>query len=105
MSEDTVTKPLHAHPSVRTYLAIAAILTGITVVEVAMFYIPAISATAALAPVLLVLSAAKFALVVMFFMHLKPDSKIFTIIFTAPLLLAGLMILALMTLLGAWWLG
>ncbi|MCH7474571.1 MAG: cytochrome C oxidase subunit IV family protein [Gemmatimonadetes bacterium] len=68
-------------------------------------YIPAISATAALAPVLLVLSAAKFALVVMFFMHLKPDSKIFTIIFTAPLLLAGLMILALMTLLGAWWLG
>ncbi len=104
MSEDTVTKP-DAHPSVRTYLAIAAMLTGITIVEVAMFYIPAISETAALAPILLLLSAAKFALVVMFFMHLKPDSKIFTIIFTGPLVLAGLVILALMTLLGAWRLG
>lgn len=104
MSENTVTKP-DAHPSVGTYLAIAAILTGITVVEVAMFYIPAISETAVLAPILLLLSGAKFALVVMFFMHLKPDSKIFTVIFTAPLVLAGLVVLALMTLLGAWWLG
>ena len=105
MSEDTVdasAKP-DAHPSIRTYLAIAAILAGVTVVEVAMFYIPAIGQTAMLAPILLMLSAAKFALVVMFFMHLKPDSKIFTLIFTAPLLLAALVILALMTLLGAWW--
>ncbi len=105
MSEDTAAasaKP-DPHPSVRTYLAIAAILAGVTVVEVAMFYIPAIAETALLAPILLLLSAAKFALVVMFFMHLKPDSKIFTLIFTAPLVLAALVILALMTLLGAWW--
>ena len=101
MSEDDVIRP-DAHPSIRTYLAIAAILTGVTVVEVACFYIPAISDTALLAPVLLILSAAKFALVVMFFMHLKPDSKIFTLIFTAPLVLAAGLILALMTLLGAW---
>ena len=98
--------PKHdAHPSVKVYLAIAAILTGITVVEVAIFYIPAIRETAALAPVLLVLSAFKFALVVMFFMHLKPDSKLFTLIFTAPLALAVFVMLALMTLMGAWWFG
>ena len=101
MNEDDVIRP-DAHPSIKTYLAIAAILTGITLVEVACFYIPAISETVLLAPVLIVLSAGKFALVVMFFMHLKPDSKIFTLIFTAPLVLAVGVILALMTLLGAW---
>lgn len=95
----------HGHPSTRVYLAIAAILTGITVIEVAIFYIPAIADTVALAPILIALSACKFALVVMFYMHLKPDSKLYTLIFTAPLLLAALVVLALMTLLGAWWLG
>ena len=92
----------HAHPSAKVYLSIAAILTGITVIEVAIFYIPAIRETILLAPVLLTLSAGKFALVVMFYMHLKPDSKIYTAIFTAPLVLAAMVILALMTLLGAW---
>ncbi len=92
----------HAHPSAKVYLSIAAILTGITVVEVAIFYIPAIRETILLAPILLILSAGKFALVVMFYMHLRPDSKIYTLIFTAPLLLAAVIILALMTLLGAW---
>ena len=104
MSEDAASTP-NPHPSIRAYLAIAAILTVVTVVEVAIFYIPAIRNTAALAPILLVLSAGKFSLVVMFFMHLKPDSKLFTLIFTAPLALAALLILALMTLLGAWSLG
>jgi cytochrome c oxidase subunit 4 len=95
----------HGHPNTRVYLAIAAILTGITVVEVAIFYIPAIADTAALAPILIVLSACKFALVVMFYMHLKPDRKLYTLIFTAPLVLATVVVLALMTLLGAWRLG
>ncbi len=92
----------HAHPGTKVYLSIAAILTGITVIEVAIFYIPAIRETILLAPILLTLSAGKFALVVMFYMHLKPDSKIYTAIFTAPLVLAAVVILALMTLLGAW---
>jgi cytochrome c oxidase subunit 4 len=91
-----------AHPSTRIYLSIAAILTAITVTEVAIFYIPAIHESMFLAPALLLLSAAKFSLVVMFYMHLKPDSKLFTAIFTAPLVLAAAVILALMTLLGAW---
>src|SRR2546430_7173443 len=46
-----------------------------------------------LVPVLLVLSAAKFALVIMFYMHLKADNKFFTFLFGAPLLLAvGVMV-------------
>lgn len=101
MSQEVLEKP-SAHPSARVYLSIAAILTAITVVEVAIFYIPAMRGTMALAPALLLLSAGKFALVVMFYMHLKQDSKLFTAIFTAPLVLAAAVILALMTLLGAW---
>ncbi len=99
---DEIRNTARAHPNTRVYLSIAAILAGITVIEVAIFYIPAILETILLAPVLLTLSAGKFALVVMFYMYLKPDSKIYTAIFTAPLVLAALVILALMTLLGAW---
>ncbi|MDH5642981.1 MAG: cytochrome C oxidase subunit IV family protein [Gemmatimonadota bacterium] len=89
----------HEHPSVATYLKIAVILTVVTAVEVALYYVPEFGL---LAPTLLVLSAAKFALVVMFYMHLKPDNKLFTNIFWPPLLLATGVILALMALLGNW---
>src|SRR5437762_695563 len=55
-----------------------------------------------LVPVLLVLSTAKFALVVMFYMHLKADSKLFTFLFGAPLLLAlGVMVALLFLFFGA----
>jgi len=76
------------HASVKSYLLIGLILTVITAAEVAIFYIPAIADTAWLAPVLLTMSAGKFALVVMFYMHLKFDSKIFSIAFFAPMVLA-----------------
>ena len=80
------------HASTGFYWAIGAILTVITAVEVAIFYIDA------MAPVLLVLSAAKFAIVVMFFMHLKFDSKIFSGVFLAGLFLAAFMTTALIIL-------
>ena len=51
-----------------------------------------------LVPVLLVLSAAKFTLVVMFYMHLKTDSRFFSFLFGAPLLLAMGVLLALLLL-------
>jgi len=58
------------------------------------FYVPAFRAV--LVPVLLVLSAAKFTLVVMFYMHLKADSRLLTFLFGAPLLLAVGVIVALL---------
>src|SRR6266581_8471817 len=76
----------HAHPTVEVYLRVAAALVVLTVLEVGVFYVPAFRPV--LVPVLLVLSAAKFALVVMFYMHLKADNKFFTFLFGAPLLLA-----------------
>ena len=68
----------------------------ITAVEVAIFYIPALRPV--LVPTLLVLSASKFALVVMFFMHLKFDNPIFSYVFVAPLILAAFVVVALIIL-------
>ena len=84
------------HASVGFYWMIGGVLAVITALEVAIFYIPAIGG--ALVPILLVLSTAKFALVVMFFMHLKFDSKVFTALFLAGLSLAVFMISALIAL-------
>ncbi len=75
-----------AHPKTSTYLAIAGILAVITVVEVGVFYVPSLKGV--LAPMLLSLSAVKFSLVVMFYMHLKSDHKLFTAIFSIPLVIA-----------------
>ncbi|HEX7117735.1 MAG TPA: cytochrome C oxidase subunit IV family protein [Longimicrobiales bacterium] len=86
----------HAHPGAKTYVMIAAILTIITAAEVAVFYVPALEA--ALAYILVSLSAAKFILVVMFYMHLKFDSKVFSWVFVAPLTLAILMVISLILL-------
>ena len=88
-----------SHPTAGAYLRIGAVLVILTVLEVGVFYVPAFRAV--LVPVLLVLSAAKFTLVVMFYMHLKADSKFFTFLFGVPLLLAvGVMVALLFLFLG-----
>ncbi len=88
-----------SHPTAGAYLRIGAVLVILTVLEVGVFYVPAFRAV--LVPVLLVLSAAKFTLVVMFYMHLKADSKFLTFLFGAPLLLAvGVMVALLFLFLG-----
>lgn len=87
-----------AHPGVGTYLTVAAVLTIITLVEVGVFYVPAFEKV--LPPILLTLSGIKFALVVMFYMHLKTDHKLFTAIFTIPLLIAMAVGVALLFLFG-----
>jgi cytochrome c oxidase subunit 4 len=84
------------HATVGFYWIIGGILAVITALEVAVFYIPAMQPV--LTPVLLVLSAAKFALVVMFFMHLRFDSFVLTGLFGAGLVLATLLVLGLVIL-------
>jgi len=93
----------HPHPTAGTYLRVAAVLVVLTVIEVGVFYVPAFKPL--LAPVLLVLSAVKFAIVVMFYMHLKMDSRFFALLFGGPLLLASGMILGLLFLFGVMALG
>jgi len=81
------------------YLRVAAVLVILTVIEVGVFYVPAFHPV--LVPTLLILSAVKFTLVVMFYMHLKMDSRFFTFLFGGPLLLAMVMTMGLMFLFGA----
>ncbi len=88
--------PSPPHPSIRTYLMVAAVLTVITAVEISVFYITAFARY--LAPMLIVLSAAKFSLVVMFFMHLRFDNRIFRWLFAGPLALAIGIVVALIAL-------
>jgi cytochrome c oxidase subunit 4 len=88
------------HPQWPTYWKVALILTLITVGEVWMYYVPAIVASRAFVPGLLVLSALKFAIVVAFYMHLKYDHKLFRALFTGPLFIAACTLIALMFLFG-----
>ena len=79
-----------------SYWMIGLVLSVSALAEVAIFYIPGTGA--ALAPTLLILSAVKFSLVVMFFMHLRFDSKIFSGVFLAGLALAIFVVSALFVL-------
>jgi caa(3)-type oxidase subunit IV len=93
----------HAHPTVGTYVRVFGALVIITIIEVGVFYVPAFAGI--LVPTLLVLSGLKFAFVVLFYMHLKTDSRLFAFLFGAPLLLAVGVLLALLLLFGALTLG
>jgi cytochrome c oxidase subunit 4 len=85
--------PVHrAHATTGTYLTIAAVLTVLTIIEVGAF--PQFKPI--LVPSLLTLSAAKFSLVVMFYMHLKFDHKLFRAVFVLPLAIATAVIVGLM---------
>ncbi|HUP88533.1 MAG TPA: cytochrome C oxidase subunit IV family protein [Longimicrobiales bacterium] len=86
----------HHHPTWKTYVIVGAILTFITAIEVAIFYIPSMAGV--IVPVLLVLSAVKFLIVVLWYMHLKFDSGVFSRVFFAPLFLAMLVVLGMIIL-------
>ena len=88
------------HLDARGYIKVALFLAVITIVEVAVYYIEAFHGV--LPWILVVLSAVKFATVVGFFMHLKFDSKLFTFLFLGGLLIAGSVVMGLMTLFGTW---
>ena len=88
------------HPTWSTYWKVAVILTLITGAEVWVYYIPSIVASRAFVPMLLIMSAVKFFIVVAFYMHLRYDHKLFRALFTAPLIIAMTTIVALLFLFG-----
>jgi cytochrome c oxidase subunit 4 len=88
----------HAHPGAKTYVLIGVVLAIITLAEV--FFYTQESVREFLVPLLLVLSASKFALVIGFYMHLKFDSPLFFGVFGFGLLVAGSVITALLFLFG-----
>lgn len=90
----------HAHPTWSTYWKVALILTVITAVEVWIYYIPAFVASRLFVPSLLIMSAVKFGIVVLFYMHIKYDHKLFRALFVGPLMIAACTLLALLFLFG-----
>jgi cytochrome c oxidase subunit 4 len=83
------------HPGPREYIRIAIILGLITAAEVAVYYIE--GAKDFLIPILFFFSFVKFALVVLWFMHLRFDSRTYARFFVMGL--AGAVTLFLIVLL------
>ena len=85
-----------AHPTPARYAAIAIILSVVTIIEVAAVYQEFMEGI--LAPFLVILSAAKFILVAMFYMHLRFDNRLFSVLFVGGLLLAAAVLISLLAL-------
>jgi cytochrome c oxidase subunit 4 len=102
----TAPHPEHSHPSASVYAKVGLVLFVLTALEVGLYEITygehagpfANDIRPFFVPMLLLLSAAKFALVAMFYMHLKQDSKVFSGLFVFPLIIATIIIVSLMAL-------
>ncbi len=86
---------VHEHPTWKQYKWVAFWLTLITAVEVWVYYTP-FQHSPLFAPALLAMSAIKFAVVVMYYMHLKYDNPLFRKLFLMGLSIAFATILALL---------
>ncbi len=84
------------HPTPRTYVNVAIILSAITLIEVVV--VIAGLTNIILIPVLLGLSAVKFVYVVGWFMHLKFDARLYQALFFGGLFLAIGVLMALVAL-------
>ena len=98
----------HSHPGAAVYAKVGLVLFVLTALEVGLYEITYGSRAGASAdaikpffvPLLLLLSAAKFALVAMFYMHLKQDHRLFTGVFVFPLIIATVVIVSMMILMA-----
>src|ERR671915_329779 len=98
----------HAHPTAGLYAKVGLLLFVLTALEVGLYEVTygghaGPSARAIMpffVPLLLLLSAAKFALVAMFYMHLKQDHRLFTGVFVFPLIIATVVIVSMMILMA-----
>ena len=98
----------HSHPSAGVYAKVGLILFVLTALEVGLYEITygehagpsSASIQPFFVPLLLLLSAFKFALVAMFYMHLKQDHRLFTGVFVFPLIIATVIIFAMIALMA-----
>jgi caa(3)-type oxidase subunit IV len=76
------TAPHHEHPSAKEYIRIGVILAVLTALEVLTYYV---DVGGVLVPTLIALAIVKFALVAMWFMHLRFDSPTYARFFVMGL--------------------
>jgi len=99
------------HPTPGTYAKIGLFLFVLTALEVGLYEMTygehagpfGHEVQPFFIPLLLGLSAIKFALVAMFYMHLKQDHRLFTGVFVFQLLIATIVILAMVALMAYHW--
>ncbi len=84
------------HATPRFYVGVGIILGAITLVEVWLFNVQSLGAF--FVPILLILSAVKFVMVVGLFMHLRFDPKGFSFVFGAGMALGLAVFVSLLTL-------
>jgi cytochrome c oxidase subunit IV len=85
----------HAHKPTSYYVTVALILAGLTALETSTYWV---DFGPLFMPALLIMMTIKFFMVVLLFMHLKFDNRLFGLLFYAGLALAlGVYIVALLT--------
>lgn len=88
-----------AHPGPAEYARVGLALAVVTAIEVALYYMG--MARWLLVTALIILSAIKFSLVVLWFMHLKFDSPLFSWMFAGALALAAAIFVVVLATMGA----
>jgi cytochrome c oxidase subunit IV len=86
MSDDTYVEKEQAHISNTVYLIVGGFLIVLTAMEITVAYIHALRPV--MVPILVILAIAKFALIAMFFMHLRYEKWAVNTIFVFPLTIA-----------------
>lgn len=91
----TETDTVHTgHPTPLVYFKVAMALSAITAAEVVVFYFENLGK--GIIPILVIMSGIKFALVAMFYMHLKYDSRLFSTFFVTGFILSILVFMAVL---------
>ncbi len=90
----------HDHPSEWEYIKVALVLAAITLAEVLVYYVESLGDL--LIYILIVLSMVKFAMVVLWFMHLRFDSRLFRRLFVTGILLAFFCYLIVLSTIHVW---
>jgi caa(3)-type oxidase subunit IV len=88
----------------REYVLVAAFLAVLTALEVSTYLMPKDTQhTPIFAVVLCIMMAVKFVTVTLFFMHLKFDKRVLTVVFYSALVLAVCVYLAVLSAFRFWW--
>ncbi len=90
----------HEHPSDLQYVYVALFLAAVTAAEVAVYYVPALEGL--LVPILVVMALVKFSVVVLWFMHLRFDSRLFRRLFVSGFVLAAFCYLIVLSTFHVW---
>jgi cytochrome c oxidase subunit 4 len=86
-TEEHVATGEHAHPGPAEYVKVALVLSVVTTIEVAAYYVTALPRPV-FSAALLIMMVLKFSLVGLWFMHLRFDSRLFRRLFVTGIILA-----------------